>query len=77
MYEAMLEVLFSVMVAMLPVSWIWSLYHIVKCHGKRKCENRKCTYWDMCTHNKQARRADAARRRMELLEEMYGEINNK
>lgn len=71
MIEVILEIMFSVMIAALPVSWIWALFHVVKCCRKKNCENRKCTYWDMCTHNKQARR------RMELLEEMYGEINNK
>lgn len=70
--EVILGILFSVMIAALPISWIWSLFHIVKCRGKQMCENRKCTYWEMCVHNKQVRRADAALRRAKLLETDIG-----
>lgn len=65
--EVILSVLFSMMIAALPASWLWSLFHIVKCRRKQNCEKRKCTYWEMCAHNEQARRADAAFRRAKLL----------
>lgn len=70
--EVILGVLFSMMIAALPVSWIWSLFHIVKCCKKQNCENRKCTYWEMCAHNEQARRSDVILRRIKLLEEETG-----
>lgn len=70
--EVILGVLFSVITAVLPVSWIWSLFHIVKCRKKQSCEKRKCTYWEMCTHNEQTRRADVIFRRIRLLETETG-----
>lgn len=65
--EVILGVLFSMMIILLPVSWLWSLFHIVKCCKKHNCENRKCTYWEMCAHNEQARRSDMVLRRIKLL----------
>lgn len=58
----MLEYFFSwllkVFIAIMPIIWVWELYHKIKCRKVKSCSNRKCKYWSLCNHNYEERKKD-------------------
>lgn len=57
----------------MPVFWIWAGYHVFKCHKKENCNNRECTYWNMCNHNAYERQKDQLLWRIKMVEANSGE----
>ena len=35
----------------LPVTWVWILYHKIRCRKVNACTKKTCRYWEWCRHN--------------------------
>ncbi len=65
-----------VYVASIPIIWLWVFYHKVKCRKVDSCVNRKCKFWQWCSHNKEERKKDELEYRRQWLMRRYGLSEN-
>lgn len=76
----LLEEIFSwvlvVYIASIPMIWLWVLYYKVKCWKVNSCANRKCKFWQWCSHNKKERKKDEFELRRQWLMRRYGLSDN-
>ena len=71
-----LEDIFSwllvVFIASMPIAYMWGLYYKIKCRKVDSCADRKCRYWEWCTHNYAKRKKDKIELRKQNLMCRYG-----
>lgn len=72
----LLECFFSwllvVFIALMPFMWMWVLFYKIKCRKVDSCADRKCRYWEWCSHNREERKKDELEFRKQNLMRQYG-----
>lgn len=51
----------------IPFIWTGVIYHKIKCRKIEGCCNRKCKYWQYCSHNHVERKKDEIEMRKKIL----------
>lgn len=72
----LLECFFSwllvIFIALMLFMWMWVLYYKINCRKVDSCANRKCRYWEWCSHNREERKRDEMEYRKQNLMRQYG-----
>ena len=61
-----------IFIALMLFMWMWVLYYKINCRKVDSCANRKCRYWEWCSHNREERKRDEMEYRKQNLMRQYG-----
>ena len=75
--EDIFSCLLVIFIASIPIAYLWVLYYKIKCRKVDSCADRKCKYWEWCSHNYVERKKDEIELRKQNLMRSHRSTKNR